>query len=330
MVSHNTDHPSALPMFPALKLMERQFPPLKYGREPYWRAPATPASERVYVPVWEWTNPHEFAPGQAVTVLDVNGAYLSALGSTKIAHSHLRHTGKPRRLPDKREVRPGYYLVTVPYWGFANTVVHPLGNSTRVELENTLWITAPTLTLLLEQEDEGHLGFFEILDSFTADVDATFKDWAGRLRTLRESIMDRIGMAQTETARLAELDRYDALKRGYSSALSMMLTGEKCATHRPDWTHTIHAQHAAATWRKAWRYSKDHPVIAMGDTDTISVLSADLPDALNAAKPAFRYDPTGRQMGALKPKEVTVTGAFALAPGPAAFLAIDEEWEDVL
>src|SRR5689334_24584550 len=155
-VSHSTEPdtpPTEARMFPALKVMERQTPPLKYGRPPYWRAPITPASADVYIPTWNWSSPLDFPEGSPVTVLDVNAAYLSAMGSAVIAHSHLVQHGAARQLPDKRDVRPGYYKITIPYWAFAVTIMHTLGDSARIATEAELWVTAPTLILLLELTD---------------------------------------------------------------------------------------------------------------------------------------------------------------------------------
>jgi len=327
-VSHSTEHDTEVRMFPALKVMERQTPPLKFGRPPYWRAPVCPASADVYVPVWNWTSPHDFPEGEAVTVLDVNAAYLSAMGSVKIAHSHLTHTGRLAHLPAPRDVVPGYYLITVPHWAFDGTIVHPLGDSARVQTETQMWVAAPTLVLLLELEDEGHLGYFEILDAFTADVVTEFRSWSERLRSIRNECMDRIEMAQTEVYRRQEVARYDAFKTGYSAALSMMLTGEKCLTRRPDWAHTIYAQHAASTWRKAWRWTfSGRHLVAMGAVDEIAVLSADVGDVLASPKPPFRYDATGRHLGALKPKAVTFIG---MQPAQRADSIALVDGEDIL
>lgn len=315
-MAHNTDHDTdtaadcEVRMFPALRVLERQTPPLRFGRPPYWRAPITPASADFYCPVWNWVSPKDFEPGEPVTVLDVNAAYMAAMGSVRIAHSHLVNTGRRDRHPAPRDVIPGYYRITVPYWSFSGTIVHPLGDSSRVETESSLWVAAPTLVLLLELEEEGHLGWFEILDSWTADVITDFRAWSQRLRSIRDECLDRIEMAQTETRRRQELARYDAFKTGYSAALSMMLTGEKCLTRRPDWAHTIYAQHAASTWRKAWRWTfTGRPLVALGAVDEISVLSIDIPGAINRPEPPFRFDPTGHQPGALKVKDVTFVGA---------------------
>jgi hypothetical protein len=317
-------------MYPALKVMERQTPPLKYGRPPYWRAPIAPASAHVYIPTWNWVSPLEFPEGAAVTVLDVNAAYLSAMGSAVIAHSHLRERGPFRQLPSKRDVMPGYYRITVPYWAFEGTIVHPLGDSARVATETQLWVMAPTLVLLLELAEEGHIGPFEITDAWTADVSCEFRTWSERLRSVRDECMDRIDMAQTETYRAQEVARYNAFKTGYSAALSMMLTGEKCLTRRPDWAHTIYAAHAANTWRKAWRYTfTGRPLVGMGAVDEISVLSADIGEVLTLAKPPFRYDPSGRVPGALKPKKATFFSAEPAAQR-ADSVALVDDGEDIL
>lgn len=308
-VSRNTEQ-TEIRMFPALKVMERQTPPSRYNRPPYWRPPVPAISDQVYIPTWNWTNPGDLPEGEPVTVLDVNAAYLSAMGGVKIGLSHLERRGSLAHLPAPREVAPGYYRISVPYWAFDGTLVHPLGDSARVATEDALWIAAPTLVLLLELIDDNHLGHFDILDSYTASSVTDFSKWAARLRSVRDECMDRIEMAQTEEYRRQQLDRYDAFKQGYSAALALMQTGEKCLTRRPDWAHTIYAQHAASTWRKAWRVTfAGKPVVAMGAVDEIALLSADVGPLICLPKPPFRYDATGRTPGALKPKKATFVGA---------------------
>jgi hypothetical protein len=324
-----TDSANKISMYPALRVLERNTPPLKYGRPPYWRAPVCPASEQFYCPVWNWVSPQEFPPGHEVTVLDVNAAYLSAMGGVTIAHSHLEHTGSiGAHFHETLKVRPGYYRITIPYWPWSGTIVHPLGDSSRLETETTVWVAAPTLILLLELEAEGHLNGLEILDSWTANVTTNFRKWADRLRSVREELIDAIDMAQTETYRAEQLDAYNAFKQGYSAALSMMLTGEKCATHRPDWAHTIYAQHAASTWRKAWRFTyTGRHLVAMGAVDEIAILTEDIPAAVALPKPPFRLDASGRTPGALKPKTRMITGEDA--PQRAETIAtVDEDPED--
>lgn len=327
----STDFDARVParIYPALRILERQTPPLKYGRPPYWRAPAPAFAEDVYVPTWNWSSPREFEDGAQVTVLDVVGAYLAALGGVQIAHSQLIHRGAINTLPHPRDVQPGYYRINTPYWSFSGTIVHPLGDSSRVQTEDTMWIAAPTLVLLLELEAEGHLGALTILDSYTPDVTTDFRAWAARLGSVRTEYLDRIDQCQTEMARRDEVARYDAFKQGYSVAFSMMLTGQGCATHRKDWPHTVYAQHAASTWRKAWRFTfTGASIVSMGAVDELAVLSEDIPTALALPKPPFRLDPRGRQLGAFKPKALTFIG-HEDAQRPDTIHLIDDE-DDIL
>ncbi len=308
-VSHSTaDAPVQFKPFPALKIMETKCPPVKYGRPPYWRAPITPASAGAYIPTWNWNSPQDLPEGEPVTVLDVNAPHLDAMGTVQIAHSHLRRTGR-WGLDVVQPVLPGYYLVTVPHWAFGGTIVHPLGNNPRVVPGAALWICAPTLALLLELEAEGHVGRFEIVDSWTADTMTEFRAWSERLRSLRGEYLDRLEMARTTRDARFPAARVDAFREGLSAALERMQTGEKCLTRRPDWAHTIHAQHAASTWRKAWRWTDSgRPLVAMADVTEIAVFSVDVPTVMARPTPPFQFDPTGREPGALKPKMVTFVG----------------------
>ncbi|MFJ2307667.1 hypothetical protein [Streptomyces sp. NPDC087787] len=308
--------------FPALARMERQFPPLARTREPFWR-PQIPAPARdILVPAWNWRSIHECPEGARLLSLDANAAYIGAAGGVKVAHSHLTPTGGID-LPAPRDVLPGYYRVTVPYWAFSATLVHPLGNSTRVETETDVWIAAPTLVLLLELLEEGAIAELTILDSWTAQAHTTFRAWVDHLKGIRRDLMDAQHQAHPDGDRPADCEcvpctRLAEFKLGYSAAWSMMLTGERCKTRRPDWAHTVYAQHAATMWRKAWRYTATGcPVIAMGHTDEITVMEADLPEVMARPKPPFRIDATGYAIGALKPKSVEVATAEHTA-GPTA------------
>jgi hypothetical protein len=328
-----TEHPETdtIPMYPALNRMERrpELQPRRHDREPYWRAPITPASADVYIPHWNWQWRGALdIPGQQLLTLDANGAYLAALGSLdKVAHSHLSHTGTISWPLSPREVLPGYYRIQVPHWNFDNTIVSPLGDSSRLETENTMWVAHPTLVLLLELLEEGVLGDLQIEDSWTAQAHTHFRKWAAHLRQMRTELLDAIAQGQTEAARAGLRQRYDAFKEGYSAALSMMLTGDKCRTQRPDWTHAVYAQHAATMWRKGWRWTATgHPLIGMGHTDELTVLAADLPAVMSRPKPPFRFDPSGVAIGALKPK----TTPALPAPRVQTVAALNQEEGDIL
>lgn len=328
----NGHHPitrktSELPMYPALNRLERrpELQPVKYGREPFWRAPVTPPSATVRIPSWNWTSVHPVPEGMETLTLDVNGAYLAAIGSVTIAHSHLTHTGPITDPLGPREVLPGYYKILTPRWALDGTIVSPLGDK---PTDRYTWIAHPTLVLLLELLDEGALGAVEITDSWTSRVKTDFLKWAAHLRHLRADIIRQIGECQTEAAEAALRDKYDRFKEGYSSALSMMLTGANCQTRRPDWAHAVYAQFAATTWRKAWRFSSAGPLVAMGSVDTITILEQDLAPVMSRPKPPFRFDDTGITLGAFKIKEddeSTTTGRI-----PSDTLLEDITEEDIL
>ena len=325
----NGHHPiteNDTPMFPALSRMEKrpELQPRRYDREPYWRAPIPPPARDADVPVWNWISPSGPDDVPART-LDANGAYLGALGGIKVAHSHLTHHGAVDWPLAPREVPPGYYRITIPHWAFSGTIVHPLGDSSRLQTEDTLWIAHPTLVLLLELQEEGVLGDIHIEDSWTANAVCDFRKWVGHLKQVRTELLDSIAQAQTDAARAALRERYDAFKEGYSAAFSMMLTGEKCKTQRPDWTHAVYAQHAATMWRKGWRWTATgYPLLSMGHVDELAILAADLPAAMQRPKPPFRFDPSGHTLGAMKPKTA------APDPRPQAATATLAEDGDIL
>lgn len=320
------------PMYPALKIMEQQCPPLRYGHEPYWRAPATPVTHEAYIPAWNWESIHEPISGQHPLTLDVNGAFLGAMGSAVLAHGNLKRTGGPwDSLPTPGSVSPGYYKVTVPYWAFSGTIVSPMGDSARLQTEAVMWVSHPTLVLLLELLEEGAIGGVEILDSYTCATAANFRHWTGKLKEIRVKCLDAVDQAhpqgRPDGCECTPCARYDAFKTGYSAALSMMLSGEKCKTYRPDWAHAVYAQHAASSWRKAWRYIANGSVLlSMGAVDEITIIREELPKALALPKPPFRVDHTGRALGAFKAKTKTTPRPNNR---PAALLLADDA-EDIV
>lgn len=315
------------PVFHALKILETQAPPTWRGMEPFWRAPITPASAIAYVPYWNWHNPTVDASEAAHALnLDANAAYLGAIGSVYVVHGNLNHKGAPQELPDPRRVEPGYYLIATPRWAFDGTIVSPLGDSARLETEDTLWIAHPTLVLLLELLEEGALGDVQILDSYTSGRAVEFRAWSGRLRQTRQMLLARRDAVQTDAARAAVDEQITAFKEGYSMAVSLMQTGERCKTRRPDWAHAIRAQHAATMWRKAWKFTgAGFPLLAMGAVDEITIREQDLTPAITRPKPPFKFDASGRTPGAMKPKPKS-----EIRPQRAASLPTVDDGEDVL
>lgn len=328
-------------MFPALSLLENKAKPLLNGREPFWRAPLTPPSRDVLIPSWTWTGIHaadELPEGERPITLDINGAFLAAAGAVQIAHAHLIHAGPvdATRFPGPRfetAVWPGYYRVRVPHWAFSATLVSPLGTSERAKPDAQVWVAHPTLVLLLELLDQGSLGDLEITDAWvTKDNRRTdFRDWQKQLKAAREPLMDATAFEHPDgrpgDCTCDPCARYNAFKEGYGAAFSMMLTGEKCRTRRPDWAHAVYAQHAAAAWRKAWKLSTLGPVLSMGSVDEITVLHGDLLKAIQSVQPPVRWDPTGRRLGHVKEKEKT---APATQAAPAPELIMSDNYQDVI
>lgn len=317
---------NTVPMFPALSLMEKSAPPVRYGHEPFWRPPVVPASQNVYIPVWNWESVHEPIHGQTPLTLDVNGAFLGAMGSVEVAHGALKRWDW-KDLPTPREVRPGYYKITVPYWAFSGTIVSPVGDSARPQTESTMWVAHPTLVLLLELLEEGSISGIDILDSYTCGKTTRFKSWVEKLKITRLQCLTAVDQAhggnRPQDCDCTPCARYAAFKEGYSAALSMMLTGEKCKTRRPDWSHAVYAQHAASSWRKAWRYAAPGRVLlSMGAVDEITIIREELPEVLAMPKPPFQIDHTGRKLGAFKAKAKPTPRTDHR---PAALLADDSE-----
>lgn len=306
-----TDNPR---MFAALRILEHVTPPLRYGHPPYWRAPVSDASKKAFIPSWNWTaHHHELPEDDSPITCDYNGAFLAAIGSVEIAHSQLKHIGQPLD-PwdlDPRKLPVGYYLIDVFHWGLDSTIVSPLGTSELLKTTPQVWVSHPTLILLLELLQEGALGELVISDAWITSNKTSFRGpkgdpasgWIYRLKQARNGLLDNIAKADTPEDIEAARARYNAFKEGYGSALSMMLTGKICKTHRPEWPHAVYAQHAATSWRKAWRFSLVGPILAMGNTDELTVLRKDLQTAITKDKPPVRWDPSGRMLGYLKEKE---------------------------
>lgn len=309
-----TNTPAPARTFAALALLEKTAPPLRYGREPYWRAPIPGPAGRVYVPTWDWEKPLQPAAGTQLLDLDVNGAWLGAISSVEVAHNRLFHTGS-LWFETKRDIIPGLYRITNFPWALGSTIVSPLGNSDLIEDADTLWIAHPTLILLWELMDEGIGIHFDVVDSWTARNPETqhvhrtnFKAWYEQLKRYRTKCLDNVDHAHPGEPAPAQCGcpactDYAAFKTGYASAVSMMLTGEKCRTHREDWGRAIQAEFAASCWRKAWRYgATGRSALAMREMDELTVVAEEFNSGLNATTKAFRYDQSGRSMGAFKVK----------------------------
>jgi hypothetical protein len=282
--------------FRALDALVETTPPLLRGRSPYWR-PAPPAcTGDVREPAWSWRRPaplgHLVDPDEPVHVLDANGAYLAAASTVEVAHGRLVRTG--RRSFDRR--RPGYWLVKVHEWQVPD-IWSPLGTA---RYPDRAWLTTPTVQLLAQLAEDGWYPEVHVYDSWTGEP-CRLRAWA-----------DYIAGCRRLALLAGDRDRYDAVKLGYSQAVTTLQLDKKSPAWRPDWSNHIRTQHAANLWRKAWSCrSYGHPVLGSGTVDEMTLPARSLA-AFEAAVQAYqrapvRIDPTGVTLGTFKIKR-TMTG----------------------
>lgn len=289
------------PLYRALDMLTDTYAPKVKGRPPFWRPRAAPCADQVRVPAWSWTRP-DLDPEAELVTLDVNAAYLAALSSATFAHGALVQD----RAPDGRA--PGYYLVDVHPWQDPR-MPSPLGlqpaDGTRV------WIAHPTLEVLqaLTESEEGYWPEVRIHDAWTSPTSCRLRNWTTVIRNDRAAaVRARTAAAgRGDEAAYADADAdYEAIKLGYSQAVQLMRgpqEGEKTksSVHRPDWYATVHAQHAANMWRRAWNTVHiGHGPAWMGATDSIQWTADDLHAIRVRCAPMLKIDLTRESIGTLK------------------------------
>ncbi|MFE2188245.1 helix-turn-helix domain-containing protein [Streptomyces sp. NPDC059455] len=214
--------------------------------------------------IWEarpnFHHPHYSlkSPGSiAVTALDVNAAYLSALKAW-LPIGKLEHSTGTDGVDPKRS---GVHLITPSPWHHPH-LPDPLGDR---DQPGPVWVTNATLRLLLRLSGPKH-GLLDppvIHESWTSGATENFLD------ALRKTLT-----ATRETA-IAEDDTItlEYIKAMYSKFISTM--GESVHNRemvRPDWMHIIHSQAYANLWGKAYKaHQAGLDVIAMLGTDELHV-----------------------------------------------------------
>ncbi|MGR3935301.1 helix-turn-helix transcriptional regulator [Streptomyces sp. BRA346] len=198
------------------------------------------------------------SPGSvAVTALDVNAAYLSALKSW-LPIGKLEHSTGTGGVDPKRS---GVHLITPAPWHHPH-LPDPLGDR---DQPGPVWVTNATLRLLLRLSTPKY-GLLEppvVHESWTSGATENFLD------ALRKTLT-----AARETA-IAEDDTItlEYIKAMYSKFISTM--GESIHNRemvRPDWMHIIHSQAYANLWGKAYKaHQAGLEVIAMMGTDELHV-----------------------------------------------------------
>lgn len=217
--------------------------------------------------VWEarpsWRNPgyRRHPDGElAVTALDVNAAYLSALKVWLPIGKLEHHTGGEH---DRK--RSGVYLITPPAWTHPH-LPSPLGDR---EEEGPLWVTDATLRLLLRLSGPKHglMGAPRIHESWTSSATETFLD---SLRQL---------LAAVRTDALDQGDDVTAsyVKAMYSKFVSTL--GESSHNRelvRPDWMHLIRSQAFSNLWGRAYKaHQAGLTVISALGTDELHLAGGD-------------------------------------------------------
>ncbi|MGK4910010.1 hypothetical protein, partial [Streptomyces albus] len=253
--------------------------------------------------IWEarprWTAPPQILDSvadraTAVTVLDINGAYLSALKAHLPIGQLEHHLGPDNGGPPHDAKRSGVHLVTPPAWEHPH-LPNPIGDR---EEPGPIWITESTLRLLLRLSDP-KTGMCErplIHESWTSGSTEQL------LETLRRALVQvrtralATGSAEGEVA-------YEYVKAMYSKLVSTM--GESNYNrdlYRQDWMHIIRSQAFANLWRKAWAARQAGlTLVQMSGTDELHV-AGDWRTARAPGKDTLLF-PEGREVTEVKPKQ---------------------------
>lgn len=188
---------------------------------------------------WERT---ELPLGGKLVLIDRNGSYPSACSSVPLAPNKLVHTG-PLEAYDT--ARAGIYLVTLPTWT-NEKLPHPLG-AMAYRGEDQVWITAPHLKLISALRNDGHLGEFSILDSWTGKANASlFQAFYKAARDRRPEFL-----ALDDPAKGQE-NPYLQYKQSVSRPLRLLWPkGARSPFWRPDWRVAMVAEASVRHWLKA-------------------------------------------------------------------------------
>lgn len=304
------------PVYRALSMLENEYVPVRSRREPYWRPRPASCFRDVYTPDWNWTHP-VYTPDMPMDLsfLDRNGAFLSAASSALFAHGALDHTGTVLAgTPAARGKIPGYFRIDWHEWPDSR-VVSPLGSA---ELSGKVWIAHPTLELLAQLEEKGEWPEIRVHDSWTCDRTVRFREWATAVNNDRAAALRDVRADEDHDPALMPGDTdcdcascpwYKAVKDGYSMAVQLMRgpaegreSEVKSAVKRPDWYHTIHAQHAATTWRYVHTALRaGYEPVMMGSTDEVAYPTLALPELQD--KGLIKIDESGIALGTFKTKE---------------------------
>jgi len=207
--------------------------------------------------IWEarpkWTRPAP--PTEAVTALDVNGAYLAAM-KTHLPLGQLEHsTGAPF---DRK--RAGMHLITPPAWKEGHILPNPLGDR---EEAGPLWIAEPTLRLLLRVADHGLCEPPTIHESWTS----------GSSESVLEKLRVTLATARKEALETGDDVTETYVKSMYAKFVSTLgESNHNRAIYRPDWMHCIRTQaYSNLYWRAVKAFTNGCQVIRVTGTDELHI-----------------------------------------------------------
>ena len=296
----------------ALDMLHRSHAPKLSGRPPFWRPKAPECTPRVQVPSWAWHRPLTSDDGQFLTILDANGAYLSAAASVEVAHGTLVHTGG---IQFDRSL-PGYWLVMAHPWPCWDRIMSPLGGrpgARRGSTGSAVWLTTPTVRLLEQLVDHGQWPDVEVLDSWTDERSIRLRTWASAIRRDREAVHVRTCPTPNRDATCCAPHAQEArIKEGYATAVVMLgQQHTKSPIYRPDWMNAIRAQSAASIWRKAWGgLMQGYALVAAGHVDELVYPRRQAIELWSKARAGLpvpvRIDTSGIALGGFKVKAGSV------------------------
>ncbi len=245
-------------------------------------------------PVEEWL--HGF---------DWNRAYIAAAMLAELAPWSLKHTGRTAWNPRLA----GWWLVELSPWNDP-LLPHPAGylDEARALVR---WVTGPTMYLLDQLTKAGRYGGVNVLDSWTGPA----RDFC--TRAMAERLRDAYAGISTVTGRPVSVDPLDLARvRGAVKQAGREVMGlwnrETNWVHRPDWWYGIVALSRCNQWRAIDReYQRSGRTPITVDVDNMWYESPEQ-DITRAAPITFtepdrngrtRWDPTGMQLGAVKPRK---------------------------
>jgi DNA-binding transcriptional regulator YiaG len=214
--------------------------------------------------VWEarpkWRNRQLKRTGgreRAVTVLDMNGAYLAAL-KTHLPIGPLKHD--PTGTWDTKT--SGLYLVTPPTWEHED-LPNPIGNR---DEPGPLWLTDPTVRLL-QRLSGPKLGLCEppvIHEAWTAHS----------TESILEKFRQALAVAREQAIEDDDPVTLEYVKAMYSKFVSTL--GESGSNHqirRPEWMHIIRSQAFTNLWLKGLKaHDAGLTLVQMAGTDELHVI----------------------------------------------------------